>query len=230
MTRLIQGVRDFQRRIFSGKRELFEQLGGGQRPLALFITCSDSRIIPDMLAQTEPGELFVLRNAGNIVPAHRAGSGGEAATIEYAVRQLKIREIFVCGHSHCGAMHGLLAPEALTQLPDVRGWLAHAQDALAKAPPVDGETSEQRLRRLIEQNVLVQLEHVKTHPAVSEALAARTMRLHGWVYSFENGNVDIYDPLVGRFVPVDQHFRSKMRENVEANRNKTERTVWNTHI
>ena len=230
MTRLIHGVRDFQRRIFGGKRELFEELGKGQHPLALFITCSDSRIVPDLLAQTQPGELFVLRNAGNIVPKHSATAGAESAAIEYAVRQLRIREIVVCGHSQCGAMHGLLAPEALTTLPDVGNWLSHAQDAVSKTPPVEGESHEQRLRRVIEQNVLLQLEHVKSHPAVIEALASRAMRLHGWVYTFESGNVDIYEPLSGKFVPIKEKFRTKLLENVDRERSNGERTVWNTHI
>ena len=230
MTRLIQGVRDFQRRIFGGKRELFEKLGQGQQPLAVFITCSDSRIVPDMLAQTGPGELFVLRNAGNIVAPHSNSPSGEACTIEYAVRALKIREIIVCGHSHCGAMHGLLSPEKLTTLPSTAGWLTHSQDALSKAPPVAGETHDQRLRRVIEQNVLLQLEHVKTHPAVMEALASRAMRLHGWVYTFEAGQVDVYDPLAGRFMPIQEQFRTKMIENADPERSKAEKTVWNTHI
>jgi carbonic anhydrase len=230
VTRLLKGVLEFQRRIFGGKRELFEQLGGGQHPLALFITCSDSRIIPDLLAQTQPGELFVLRNAGNIVPPHGGAPGAEAATIEYAVRQLQIREIFVCGHSHCGAMHGLLEPEALTQLPDVGGWLTHARDALTRTAPAADETPPQRLRRVIEQNVLLQLEHVKTHPAVKDALAARTMRLHGWVYTFETGKVDVYDPLTGRFVPIHEKVRAKMLENADSSPESKVRTVWNTHI
>src|SRR5262249_62140067 len=135
MTRIIQGVLDFQRRIFGKKRELFQELGKGQKPLALFITCSDSRIAPDLLAQTEPGELSVLRNAGNLVPPHSAGPWAEAATVEYAVAQLHVRDIILCGHSRCGAMHGLLEPEALRQLPSVAGWLEHAREVLAKLPP-----------------------------------------------------------------------------------------------
>lgn len=230
MTRLMQGVRDFQRRIFGEKRELFEQLGHGQHPLALFITCSDSRIVPDLLAQTQPGELFVLRNAGNIVPPHSSTPGAEAATIEYAVRQLRIREIIVCGHSHCGAMHGVLSPEALTTLPDVGGWLTYAKEAAVKAPPVAGESSEQRLRRVIEQNVLLQLEHVKSHPAVQEHLANRTLRLHGWVYTFESGNVDVFDPLSGSFVSIQEQVRAKMLHKSDGEHKKEERTVWETHI
>src|SRR5262249_54805959 len=130
MTRIIQGVLNFQKRVFGSKQQQFESLAKGQKPLALFITCSDSRVMPDMLAQTEPGELSVLRNAGNLVPPHGAGSGAEAATIEYAIDQLKVRDVIVCGHSRCGAMHGLLEPAALQKLPSVAAWLDHAKAIL----------------------------------------------------------------------------------------------------
>ena len=127
MQRLVEGIHQFQKDIFTSQRQLFERLAGGQRPLALFITCSDSRIVPSLLTQTEPGELFILRNAGNIVPPYSQGSGGEAATIEYAVCALKVKVIIVCGHSHCGAMDGLLHPEQLGELPAVRQWLTCAE-------------------------------------------------------------------------------------------------------
>jgi carbonic anhydrase len=227
MTRIMQGVLDFQRRIFGKKRELFQQLGKGQKPLALFITCSDSRITPDLLAQTEPGELFVLRNAGNFVPPHGAGSGAEAATIEYAVVQLRVRDVILCGHSRCGAVHGLLEPEALAKLPSVAAWLEYARPVLAQLPQTE-QTPDQRLALAVEKNVLVQMEHLKTHPAVKAALEARTLRLHGWVYHFEMGKVDVYDPLTGRFVPVEQ----KVRPAWEARAEKDEgpRTEWETHL
>lgn len=208
MTRIIQGVLDFQRRVFGGKRTLFERLGRGQKPLALFITCSDSRVSPDLLAQTEPGELFVLRNAGNIVPPHAAGCWAEAATIEYAVVQLKVRDIILCGHSQCGAMHGLLHPEALGRLPTVAGWLEHARDVVPKVPPELPE--EERLKRAIEENVLLQLEHLRLHSAVRMALDSRSLRLHGWVYHFEHGRVDGYDAVAGKFVPLEQQVRQKL--------------------
>jgi carbonic anhydrase len=223
----MQGVLNFQRRIFGRKRELFQQLGHGQKPLALFVTCSDSRIIPDLLAQTEPGELFVLRNAGNIVPPHGAGSGAEAATIEYALVQLRIRDVILCGHSRCGAMHGLLEPEALTKLPSVAGWLEYAKPVLAQVPEA-GLTPDQRLAQAIEKNVLVQLEHLKTHPSVQAALAARTVRLHGWVYHFEKGQVDVYDPLTGRFAPLADQVRPKWLEG--AAKDQGPRTEWETHL
>jgi carbonic anhydrase len=226
MTRIIQGVLDFQRRIFGQKRELFQQLGKGQKPLALFITCSDSRIEPGLLSQTQPGELFILRNAGNIVPPHDAGMWAEAATIEYAVVQLRVRDVILCGHSKCGAMHGLLEPEALAKLPSVAGWLGHAKEVLANVPA--GAPEEERLPRAIEQNVLVQLEHLKTHPAVREALAARTLRLHGWVYHFERGKVDTYDPLSGQFRPLEQQVRAEWLKHAEEDQ--APRTEWDTHI
>lgn len=226
MTRIIQGVINFEKLVFGEKQALFQQLAAGQRPLALFITCSDSRIIPDLLAQTDPGELFVLRNAGNLVPPYGAGTGGEAATIEYALTQLRVRDIILCGHSKCGAMHGLLEPEALKHLPSVSGWLDHARTLLPKIP--DGLSPEERLERAIEENVLLQLEHLKTHPAVRDALAARTVRLRGWVYHFEKGKVESYDPLTGIFGPLDQQIHQNLLEHAE----KASRpfTDWETHI
>jgi carbonic anhydrase len=229
MTRIIQGVLNFQRRIFSGKRDLFSRLGKGQKPLALFITCSDSRIEPALLTQTDPGELFILRNAGNLVPPHDGPPGAEAATIEYAVVQLRVHDIILCGHSKCGAMHGLLAPEALTRLPNVGGWLEHARALLPELHKAHGQLSEEDLLKLaIEKNVLLQLEHLKTHPSVAAALAARALRLHGWVYHFEKGEVDVFDPLSGRFAPLGQHIRPQLLENAEPDN--APRTVWETHI
>src|SRR5688572_30910631 len=127
MQKLILGLHHFQTDVFSHRREIFERLTAGQRPEALFITCSDSRINPNQLTQTGPGELFILRNAGNIVPPYGAVHGGEAATIEYAICVLKVRDIVVCGHSHCGAMSGLLDPDSIENLCSVKSWLNHAE-------------------------------------------------------------------------------------------------------
>ncbi len=229
MTRIIQGVLNFQRRIFGSKRDLFSRLGKGQKPLALFITCSDSRIAPDLLTQTEPGELFILRNAGNLVPPHAGPAGAEAATIEYAVEQLRVHDIILCGHSKCGAMHGLLAPEALAKLPNVSIWLEHARALLPELEKAGPHLSEDdRLKLAIEKNVLLQMEHLKTHPAVASALAARALRLHGWVYHFEKGEVDVYDPISGRFVPLEQQVRQNLLEN--AGPDDAPRTDWDTRI
>jgi carbonic anhydrase len=226
MTRIIQGVLEFQRRIFGKKRELFQQLGKGQKPLALFITCSDSRIAPDLLAQTEPGELFVLRNAGNLVPPYSAGPGAEAATIEYAIVNLRVRDVILCGHARCGAVHGLLEPEALAKLPSVAGWLENAKEVLPQVQAA-GVGHDQLLNLAVEKNVLVQLEHLKTHPSVKAALEARTLRLHGWVYHFEQGRVDVYDPLTGKFVPLEQQVRTRWQG---AAKDEGPRTEWETHL
>jgi carbonic anhydrase len=201
MQKLIAGLHQFQATAFSSQRELFERLAHhGQSPEALFITCSDSRINPNLITQTQPGELFILRNAGNIVPPHGAANGGEGATIEYAVDALGVKDIIVCGHSHCGAMHGLLHPEGLANLPTVAAWLSHAEATRriiqANYPHLEGEN---RLTATIEENVLVQLENLRTLPSVAAKLAKRELHLHGWVYKIETGDVFAYDATEGQF-------------------------------
>jgi carbonic anhydrase len=202
MQQLIQGLHQFQASLFSSQQELFERLAHGQQPEALFITCSDSRLNPNLLTQTEPGELFILRNAGNIIPPAPA-PGGEAATIEYAVAALGVKDIIVCGHSHCGAMDGLLHPETLARLPFMTTWLSHAE----KTRRIVREnyrhlTGQALLTATVEENVLVQLESLRTHPAVAAALGAGELSLHGWVYKFETGEVFAYDPARGQFVSL----------------------------
>jgi len=205
MQKLVEGIHQFQNDVFSSKQRLFEGLVDGQRPLALFITCSDSRINPNLLTQTEPGELFILRNAGNIVPPYGAIGGGEAATIEYAVSVLEVKDIVICGHSHCGAMGGLLDQSQLAQLPAVRSWLCHAESTQRIIEENYGHLSEPaaRLTATVEENVLVQLEHLRTHPTVAAALSRKALNLHGWVYKFETGQVFGYRPQDGQFVPVE---------------------------
>jgi carbonic anhydrase len=209
VSRIIKGVLSFQRRIFGTKESLFGRLARGQKPLALFITCSDSRINPNLLTLTEPGELFILRNAGNLVPAAGGPANGEEATIEYAVAHLHVRDVILCGHSHCGAVQGLLNPQALEKLPRVAAWLEHARAVLAELPAATALPPEQRLARAIEKNVLLQLEHLRSQPPVRTALDAGTLRLHGWVYHFETGQVDVYDPLTGQFVALSDARRPK---------------------
>ena len=210
MTRIIQGVFDFQQRIFGAKRGLFEQLGGGQRPLALFITCSDSRINPNLLTQTEPGELFILRNAGNFVPPAGSPPNGEGATIEYAVHHLQIRDIILCGHSQCGAMQGLIHPAAVAPMPAVADWLKFGGDAVERAKKRVGTSGADLLTAVIEQNVLVQMEHLQTLPSVQEAAETGRLRLHAWVYAFERGLVTAYDAQQDRYVPLSESPRQKL--------------------
>jgi len=205
MQKLVEGIHAFQREHFGEKRELFERLAGGQAPEALFITCSDSRINPNLITQTEPGELFVLRNAGNIVPPHGPSPGGEAATIEYAVSALGIRDIIVCGHSGCGAMAGLLDPSSLDALPAVKGWLGNAQ-ATARIVQEKYPHAEGKARQMIavSENVLVQLEHLRTLPSVAAAIARGLLKLHGWVYKFETGQIFAFDAAKGQFEAIGE--------------------------
>jgi carbonic anhydrase len=201
MQKLVDGIHKFQKDIFAAQSQFFERLADGQKPLALFITCSDSRIDPNMLTQTKPGELFIMRNAGNIVPPHGASSCGEAATIEYAVAVLGVRDIIVCGHSHCGAMNALLHPEQVADLPAVKYWLAHAEATarIIKENYTHLCVGPARLTATVEENVLVQLENLRTHPSVLAALNRKQLQVHGWVYKFESGEVFAYDPELGQF-------------------------------
>jgi carbonic anhydrase len=202
-TRLIRGVEHFQRLVFGKQEQLFRELKKGQAPLALFITCSDSRINPNLLTQTNPGELFILRSAGNLIPPHGAPPSGEAATIEYAIAQLKIRDVIICGHSQCGAVNALLNPQSLTSLPAVRGWLVHADGVAGEVESLGAALApEARLTLAIERNVLRQMRNLKTHPAVESALAAARLRVHAWVYHFETGDVTAHDPASDRFVSL----------------------------
>ena len=205
MQKLVKGIHHFQDNLFSPQRELFERLTKGQTPETLFITCSDSRINPNLITQTDPGELFIIRNAGNIVPPFGAANGGEAATIEFAVVGLGVQDIILCGHSHCGAMKGLLSPESLTKLPTMAAWLEHAEATRWIARQRYADRSEHDLLNItIQENVLVQLENLRTHPAVAVAIASGSLKLHGWVYKFETGQVFAYSPHEGQFVPLTE--------------------------
>jgi len=209
MQKLIQGIHNFQSEHFRSLEGLFEQLSHGQSPETLFITCSDSRIDPNLLTGSKPGDLFILRNAGNLVPPHGAANGGEAATIEFAVAALGVKDIIICGHSLCGAMEGLLKPEKIKSLPSVSQWLGHAETT--KRIIKDNYThlaGNDLLTATIEENVLVQLENLRTLPSVASRLARGDLALHGWVYKIETGAVFAFDPKQGQFVPLADHSDS----------------------
>ena len=194
MQKLIDGLRVFQRRIFKEKQALFQTLSRKQEPRALFITCSDSRVSPTLLTQTEPGDLFILRTAGNLIPTYGAAIGGSTATVEYAVSVLNIEDIIVCGHTDCGAMKALLHPKNLEGLPAVKVWLQQAETTQRIAADHFGHLSGDELfAATIKENVVIQLDHLRTHPAVATKLKNGKLRLHGWVYSIDSGEVWTYD-------------------------------------
>lgn len=211
MSRFALGAIKFQREVFPEKQELFERLSIGQSPEALFITCSDSRIETAMITQTDPGELFICRNAGNIVPPHTNQTGGMTASIEFAIGALAIPHIVICGHTECGALEGAMHRERLANLPHVREWLGYAQGAVDIVETLGaGLDPEAKMRMLLEQNVILQLQHLKTHPTVAAALAQRAVTLHGWVYDIKTGKVSAYDETSQSWLPVEEHYAAEV--------------------
>jgi carbonic anhydrase len=208
MQDLFAGVRHFRQNVFQTQQQLFEQLSQQQNPETLFITCSDSRIDPNLITHTDPGDLFVIRNAGNLIPAYGVATGGEEATIEFALQALGVKHIVICGHSGCGAMKGLLNPIALAEMPSVASWLRHTEATRrlvkAKYPEVKGDDL---LRVVTEENVLTQIENLQTHPAVAVAMAKEALSVHAWVYDIASGDVLAYDVKDGIFKPLGENVR-----------------------
>jgi carbonic anhydrase len=194
LDKLKAGIRQFQTEIYPAQAETYRKAASEpQRPAALIITCADSRIDPELITQSGPGDLFVTRNIGNLVPAYGEMLGGVSAVIEYAVSALKVKHIAVCGHSDCGAMKALLNPASLEQMATVRRWMRNAEAALSVADslsPVDEKPGD-RLKRLTEENVLLQVQHLRTHPSVAGAAAREELTLSGWVYDIGTGQVRI---------------------------------------
>ena len=186
--KFLGGVSKFRKDVYPQHQDLFEKLALGQRPDALFITCADSRIDPCLLTQTKPGELFICRVIGNIVPQYPETIGGVSATIEYAVGVLRVPEVIICGHTDCGVMKGALNPEALAEFPNVTAWLRYA-NVEQRAP----EPSAEFLLALTEANVVAQLKNLRTHPTVAGRLEQGDLALHGWLYHIGSGTVTSYN-------------------------------------
>lgn len=201
MRKLLEGLSKFQDVVFPAHRQEFEKLAHNQSPEALFITCADSRVLPNLITQTNPGDLFIIRNVGNIVPPF-GSHGGVSSGIEYAVMALGVKDIVVCGHTDCGAMMGVLAPEKLTEMPLVAEWLNYGEPARRVVkdafPQLKGD---ERLPIITEQNVAAQLQNLMTHPCVAARVARGDLALHGWVYSIATGSVSICDPATHKFAP-----------------------------
>jgi carbonic anhydrase len=208
MEKVVAGIAKFQQSAYETRKSLFAELANGQNPEVLFITCADSRIDPNLVTQTEPGDLFICRNAGNIVPPHTRTAGGVTASIEYAVAVLGVKDIIVCGHTDCGAMKGALNPGALHDLPHVTAWLDHARAAVEVVKAKVGQAGLDELGSVTEQNVLLQMQHLRTHPTVAARLATQAIELHGWIYSIETGEVSAYDEKHDAFIPIAERYAS----------------------
>ena len=203
---MARGVARFQGEVYPRERGLYRKLvHDGQKPKALMISCADSRVIPEMITQCGPGELFVCRNAGNIVPPFGQMTGGVSSVIEYAVLALGVRDIIVCGHSDCGAMGALLHPEKLAGMPSVAAWLHHSQAAqrIVEQTLRCDAPLEDRHCALAKENVIVQINHLRTHPSVAAGLATGNLTLHGWLFQLEHGSVLAFDGNTGLFAPMD---------------------------
>jgi len=169
----------------------------------MFITCADSRIVPELITQSDPGSLFVTRNVGNVVPPYGQMNGGVSTAIEYAVMGLGVQHIIICGHSDCGAMKAVLNPQSIERMPTVKAWLRHAEVAKTVTQQSCGCAEHQELGVLTEENVVAQLDHLRTHPSVAARLASGQLFIHGWVYDIENCTIKAYDAERGEFLPLD---------------------------
>ncbi len=205
MKKLIRGLDKFRQTYVSSHQELLEQLSHGQKPRVLFIACSDSRVDPNLITDTDIGELFVIRNAGNIIPPYGAANGGEGGTIEYAIHALGIEQVVICGHSHCGAMKGLLKLNKLQKdMPLVYDWLKHAESTrrmvLETYPHYEGDDL---IEMLVAENVLIQIDNLKTYPIVRSRLHQGRLKIYAWIYNIETGSVLAYDARTHTYVPPE---------------------------
>lgn len=201
---IIEGFKRFRKEIFPAQKDLFKRLATAQNPRAMFITCADSRIVPELITQSSPGDLFVTRNVGNVVPPYGQMNGGVSTAIEYAVMALGVKHIIVCGHSDCGAMKAVLNPQSLEHMPTVQAWLRHAEVArTVVAENAHCNCGHSHLSMLTEENVVAQLNHLLTHPSVAARVVSGQLFIHGWVYNIETSEIVAYDAEKGRFLPLD---------------------------
>ena len=210
MQRLIDGHKHFLAEVFPARRQQFHLLSESQAPEFLFITCADSRVVPDLILGTGPGDLFITRNAGNVVPVEAPEGDGVTATIEYAVEVLKVRHAILCGHSDCGAMKAVATCACLDHMPAVKHWLHYADAARMINESKNHADENARIDGMVRENVIAQLNNIRTHPSVALALAQDRLTLHGWVYDIESGSIDALDAATNSFIPLAAHPASKL--------------------
>ncbi len=207
MKHVIAGTLRFRTEVLPTLSEFFDSLAMTHAPDVLFITCSDSRIDPNLITQAKPGKLFICRNAGNIVPPHQHVAGGITASIEYAVQALKVKDVVICGHYECGAMQAAADLDSVKDFPHVRDWLVNSQAAMAVVDHKHQyKDDDERLNLLCERNVVLQLQHLATHPYIAARLATQEIELHGWMYEIGTGMVKAYHGQTDSFIPIEEHY------------------------
>lgn len=200
MKNLVKGYLRFRNDVFPQLKDHYRLLADRQSPDALFITCADSRVVPNLILQTEPGDLFLARNVGNVVPPTGEMPGGISATVEYAVEVLKVRHVIICGHSDCGAVKAVLQRKDMSRLPITDKWLKYVEAAWQYRDPGDPAGDEKAQHTaLIHANVIAQVNNLKTHPEVAAGMAKGTLQVHGWYYDIMSGAIEAYDQQTHKF-------------------------------
>jgi carbonic anhydrase len=203
MQRLIEGHRKFLAEVFPRRRDDFHLLAESQAPEWLFITCSDSRIVPDLILGTGPGDLFISRSIGNVVPISMNDVDGVTATIEYAVDVLKVPHVILCGHSDCGALKAAVNRQGLDKLPKANRWLQHVEAAFSHRQPLnEADGAHAEICSVIRGNVIAQLLNLKAQPSVSRAMREGRLAVHGWYYDILSGRIEQFDEEARKFVPL----------------------------
>lgn len=218
MKKLVRGIVEFRKKALASYREKFEQLALGQSPDTLFIACSDSRVAANVFASTEPGDLFVIRNVGNMIPCcgedgHSSADESEAAAIEFAIQNLNVKHIIVCGHSECGAMHALIRGRNTLTTPHLRAWLRHGEPSLSLIDSTKSNLTP--VNNLSQLNVLQQIEHLKSYPVVRERLEQGRLQLHAWWFELSGASVYNFDSKLGRFVMIDENSAPQILADIE---------------
>ncbi len=222
MKKLIEGIVEFRRTTQESYRKSFGKLATGQSPDTLFIACSDSRVVPNTFASTNPGDLFVLRNVGNMIPpcdeqGVYVSDESEAAAIEYAVQTLGVRNIIVCGHSECGAMRAIQGDRRTLEMPNLRSWLRHGEPALSHLNAgMSLDTGLAPHNQLSQLNVLLQMEHVKSYPTVRRQVEAGLLAVHGLWFDIGNADVYAYEDTFNRFLLIDEEEAARLLERLGA--------------